>query len=148
MQVDVIRSKDGSTKPWFPMYEKGDWPKGYDVIIHDECSADIKEMSYVHNIVGAHKKGLPAVNLHCAMHSYRTGTDLWFELLGLQSSGHGPQLPIALDFSGATHPITEGMGNWTTINEELYNNVKESLIPPSRWYWGVRSSGTERCRTR
>jgi hypothetical protein len=97
VQVDVIRSKDGSTKPWFPMYEKGDWAKGYDVIIHDECSADIKEMSYVHNIVGTHKKSLPAVNLHCAMHSYRTGTDLWFEFLGLQSSGHGPQLAIAVE---------------------------------------------------
>ena len=124
IQVDVIRSDDKGTKPWFPMYQNKDWAKGYDVVIHDECAADIKEMSYVQNIVNAHKNGLPAVNLHCAMHCYRTGTDLWFEFLGLQSSGHGPQKPIAIDFTDATHPVTKGMPNWTTIGEELYNNIK------------------------
>ena len=124
VQVDVIHSEDVGTKPWFPMYENKDWAKGYDVVIHDECAADIKDMPYVQNIVDAHKNGVSAVNLHCAMHSYRTGTDLWFEYLGLQSSGHGPQKPIALDFTAASHPITQGMANWTTTNEELYNNVK------------------------
>ncbi|MES2440417.1 MAG: ThuA domain-containing protein [Verrucomicrobiota bacterium] len=124
VQVDVIRAEDAGTKPWFPMYENKDWAKGYDVIIHDECSADIKDMAYVGNILNAHKNGLPAVNLHCAMHSYRTGSDIWFEFLGIQSSGHGWQKPIAIDFSAASHPITKGMENWTTINEELYNNVK------------------------
>ena len=123
VQVDVIRSEDAGTRPWFPMYENKDWAKGYDVVIHDECAADIKDMTYVQNIVNAHKT-LPAVNLHCAMHSYRTGTDLWFEYLGIQSSSHGPKKPIAVDFAAAQHPITQGMANWTTINDELYNNVK------------------------
>ncbi len=123
VQVDVLRSEDAGTKPWFPMYENKDWAKGYDVIIHNECAADTKDMAYVQNIVDVHKT-LPAVNLHCAMHSYRTGTDLWFEFLGIQSSSHGPKKPIAIDFAAASHPITQGMVNWTTINEELYNNVK------------------------
>jgi len=124
VQVDVIRSEDKGTKPWFPIYEDKDWAKGYDVIIHDECAADAKEMPYVQNIVDAHKNGVPAVNLHCAMHSYRTGTDAWFEFLGLQSSGHGWQKPIEIDFSGSDHPVTKGLTNWTTIDEELYNNLK------------------------
>ncbi|MES2475626.1 MAG: ThuA domain-containing protein [Verrucomicrobiota bacterium] len=124
IQVDVVRSEDKGTSPWFPMYEKADWAKGYDVVIHDECAADITDENYIGNIVNAHKAGLPAVNLHCAMHGYRTGSDLWFEFLGLQSSSHGPQLPIAIDFKGAEHPITKGMADWTTVNEELYNNVK------------------------
>ena len=124
VQVDVIRSEDGGTSPWFPMYERADWARSYDVIIHDECAADIKDMPYIKNILDAHKNGVPAVNLHCAMHSYRAETDAWFEFLGLQSNGHGAQLPIDLDFSPATHPITEGMENWTTVNEELYNNIK------------------------
>lgn len=69
------------------------------------------------------------------MHSYRTGNPgqpaapgtphaLWFEYLGLQSSGHGPQKPIELSFLDAASPITRNMTNWTTINEELYNNIK------------------------
>jgi putative membrane-bound dehydrogenase-like protein len=124
VQVDVIRNEEKGTRPYFPMYEGKDWAAGYDVIIHDECAADIKDVAYVRNIVGAHKNGLPAVNLHCAMHSYRTGTDLWFEFLGLQSSGHGAQLPIAIDFKNAGHPVTKGVANWTTIGEELYNNVQ------------------------
>ena len=122
--VDQVHSDDTSTKARFEMYEKAGWAKGYDVVIHDECAAEIKDMPYAQNIVDAHKNGVSAVNLHCAMHSYRTGTDLWFEYLGLQSSGHGPQKPIALDFTAASHPITQGMANWTTTNEELYNNVK------------------------
>jgi len=124
VQVDVVVSTDKGTAPYFPMYENKDWAKGYDVVVHDECAADIKDMNYVRNIVDAHKAGLPGVNLHCAMHSYRTGTPIWFEYLGLQSSGHGPQLPIAVDFNDEKHPVTEGMADWKTGPEELYNNVK------------------------
>ncbi|MEO8616713.1 MAG: ThuA domain-containing protein [Luteolibacter sp.] len=124
IQVDVIRSLDDSTKPYFPMYENKNWANGYDVIIHDECAAEIKEMPYVQNIVDAHKNGVPAVNLHCAMHCYRTGTDLWFAFIGLQSSGHAWKKPIDIDFTAAEHPITKGFANWTTVDEELYNNIK------------------------
>ena len=124
IKVDVVISEDKTAKPSFPIYENKDWAKSYDVIIHDECAAEIKDMALVKNILNAHEKGLPAVNLHCAMHSFRTGTDVWFEFLGLQSSGHGPQAPISIDFTTANHPITEGMVNWTTIQEELYNNLK------------------------
>jgi putative membrane-bound dehydrogenase-like protein len=124
VQVDVVYNVSSGTKPEFPMYRNKDWAKGYDVIIHDECAADAKEGTYVQNIVDAHKNGLPGVNLHCAMHSYRTGTDIWFRYLGLQSSGHGWKKPIDIDFSASEHVITKGLGNWTTLNEELYNNVK------------------------
>jgi len=124
VQVDVIRSADNGTKPWFPIYDDPDWAKGYDVIIHDECAADSQDATYVGNILNAHKTGVPAVNLHCAMHSYRTGDGTWFEFLGLQSTSHGWQKPIEIDFSIAKHPITTGLANWTTVDEELYNNVK------------------------
>ena len=77
--------------------------------------------------------GIPAVALHCAMHSYRVGDigkpakegsldALWFEFLGIQSSRHGAQKPIEISFKN--HAVTKGMKDWTTINEELYNNVK------------------------
>lgn len=124
VQVDVMRSEDSSTRPWFPIYEDKDWAKGYDVVIHDECAADVKTMPYVQHIIDAHKNGVAAVNLHCAMHSYRTGDERWFEFLGLQSTGHGWQKPIEIDFSVNEHPVTKGMTNWATNDEELYNNVK------------------------
>jgi type 1 glutamine amidotransferase len=71
------------------------------------------------------------------MHSYRVTKEfktplapgsagaLWFDYLGLQSSGHGPQEPIAITFIATDSPITRGFENWTTIKEELYNNVQD-----------------------
>ncbi len=122
VQVDVVWTDDKGTAPHFPLYEKADWAKGYDVIIHDECAAGVKDLPLVQRILKAHET-VPAVNLHCAMHSYRTGTDDWFKYLGLQSSAHNWQKPIAIHFTDSAHPITKGLADWTTINEELYNNV-------------------------
>jgi type 1 glutamine amidotransferase len=124
VQVDQVHTTNTTTAARFDIYEKADWAKGYDVIIHDECSSDVKEMAYVRNILDAHKK-VPAVNLHCAMHCYRTGTDDWFKFVGIQSTGHGPQEPIEVTFVAPEHAITKGLMNWTTMKEELYNNVKQ-----------------------
>ena len=124
VEVSQVHTDDKSTKARFEIYEKADWVKGFDVVIHDECSADVKDIPYVHNILAAHKAGVGAVNLHCAMHCYRTGTPDWFEFIGIQSASHGPQEPIAITFVDKAHPITHGFADWTTIKEELYNNVK------------------------
>lgn len=123
VRVDVYWTDNSTTAPVLPLYAKLNWAEDYDVIIHDECAADIKDPAIVNRIVQVHQK-IPAVHLHCAMHSFRTGTDAWFQHLGLQSSGHGPQEPIAIRFVDSEHAITETLSDWTTINEELYNNVK------------------------
>ncbi|WP_372716374.1 discoidin domain-containing protein [Novipirellula sp.] len=123
IQVDVYWTDNSTTAPVLPIYENPNWTKRYDVIIHDECAADIKDQAIVDRIVQTHQT-IPAVHLHCAMHSFRTGSDAWFEHLGLQSSGHGPQEPIEIQFVDTKHPITETLSDWTTIKEELYNNVK------------------------
>ena len=133
--VEVAYDPTKSTKPLFELFKSPDWGKNFDVVVHDECAADITDQAYVANIVNAHKNGLPAVNLHCAMHSYRWGNyrepvkagadnASWYEMLGLQSTGHGPQQPIAITFTDKSHPVTTGLADWTTVNEELYNNVQ------------------------
>lgn len=133
--VDIAYNPDKSTKATFEIYQAKDWAKDFDVIIHDECSADVTDPAYVANILNAHKAGVPAVNLHCAMHSYRWGNYRepvqagadnagWYEFIGLQSTGHGPQEPIDVTFTDTAHPITRGLQNWTTIKEELYNNIQ------------------------
>jgi len=143
-EVTVVLSSDTSTKARFEIYESADWAKGYDVIIHDECSANVTEKPYVGRILAAHKNGTPAVNLHCAMHSYRWGdfkspvepnadNAAWYEMIGLQSTGHGPKLPLEIQSLEQDHPIMKGYEDWTTGNEELYNNVRiftstESLV--------------------
>jgi putative membrane-bound dehydrogenase-like protein len=122
VQVDVVWTDDKSVTPPLPLYDNPDWAKGYDIIIHDECAAGVKDMALVKRILDVHKT-VPAVHLHCAMHSFRTGKDVWFKHLGIQSASHGPQEPIAITFVDKEHPITKPLADWTTIKEELYNNV-------------------------
>ena len=133
--VEVAYDATKSTKPLFEIYNKPDWYKQFDVVVHDECAADITDAAYLENILKAHREGVPAVNLHCAMHCYRWGkfqqpvkvgddNSHWYEMLGLQSTGHGAQLPIAIKFTDHDSPITKGLQDWTTVNEELYNNIQ------------------------
>jgi type 1 glutamine amidotransferase len=133
--VDIAINPDKSTKATFSIYESENWAKDFDVILHDECSADVTDRPYVARILKAHRDGKPAVNLHCAMHSYRwdnfrepvaAGADNagWYEMIGVQSTGHGPQSPIDITYTDPAHPITKSLQPWTTINEELYNNVQ------------------------
>lgn len=133
--VDQIHTSDGSTKPPLAILGKPDYAAGHDVVIHDECAADVSDQATVEGVLKPHRDGVPGVNLHCGVHSYRIGNPgdpvtpgtphgLWFEYLGLQSSGHGPQMPISISFTNKSHASTVGMSDWTTINEELYNNIQ------------------------
>ncbi|MFO0821493.1 MAG: ThuA domain-containing protein [Pirellulales bacterium] len=140
VMVEIDYNPDRTTRARFARYEQADWADAYDVIIHDECTSDVKEMPYVQRILDAHRRGKPAVNLHCAMHCYRTGTDDWFKFLGLHSTGHGPQKPIAVKHVDKEHPITKTLQDWTTVNEELYNNVRlfDTARPLAR---GIQDTG-------
>lgn len=120
--IDVFWTDDKSTTPPLPLYDKDNWAEGYDVVIHDECAAGMKDLTTLKRILKAHET-IPAVHLHCAMHSFRTGTPDWFQHLGIQSASHGPQEPIEIQFVDKEHPITATLSDWTTIKEELYNNV-------------------------
>jgi len=128
IEVTVAYDPDKGTKHKNPVYDNADWSKGFDVIIHDECSADVKDIEVINAILAPHKAGLPAVHLHCAMHSYRSEgfpkATPWFEFTGLATTGHGAQLPIEIKYIDKEHPITKGLEDWTTIKEELYNNLK------------------------
>ncbi|HEY7424520.1 MAG TPA: ThuA domain-containing protein, partial [Gemmataceae bacterium] len=119
-----------------PVYEKPDWAKNYDVVVHDECCSQVKDEAIIARILEPHRQGLPGVVLHCGMHSYRSEgwpkMTPWFEFTGLPSTGHGPQLPIAITFTDKESPITKGLENWTTINEELYNNSAGKLLDSAR----------------
>lgn len=140
--VDQMHTADKTTRPALPAHTSPDYAKGYDLVIHDECAADIADPEMVKNVLAPHLAGIPGVNLHCAIHSYRVAKDFrralapgsadtgWFDYLGLQSSGHGPQEPVAITFAASGSPITQGLENWVTIKEELYNNVQDPKVFP------------------
>ena len=62
----------------------------------------------------------------------------------------GPQEPIAISFIDRTSPITKGMADWTTIKEELYNNVRvfDTAQPLARGKQAVKQKdGSEKANT-
>jgi type 1 glutamine amidotransferase len=134
VEVVIAYDPDTTTRHLNPIYRTPGWATGFDVIIHDECSSDVKDLALIERILEPHRHGLPAVILHCGMHCYRSkgfpqAVTPWFELTGLQSTAHGPQLPISISFISPESPITRGMTNWTTVREELYNNSAGHLLP-------------------
>lgn len=155
--VDQVHTPDTSTHPPLAILGNPNYAKEYDLVIHDECGSDISDPAIVEGVLKPHRDGLPGVNLHCGMHSYRIGNPndpvtpgtphgLWFEYLGLQSSGHGPQEPIAITFTDQQNPIVKGLTDWTTIHEELYNNVQVfiSAHPLAHGRQVIKRNGAER----
>jgi len=133
--VTQVHTDDKSTKPPLSIYGNPDYAKGFDLVIHDECAAGISEEAVIEGVLKPHREGIPGVNLHCGMHSYRIGSagepatfdtphGWWFEYLGLQSSGHGPQEPISITHVSKSDSLSKGLPDWTTLKEELYNNIK------------------------
>lgn len=147
LQAEVVQvhSDDKSVKPPLQIFGNPDYAKGFDLVIHDECAAGINDEAVVRGVLKPHDEGIPGVNLHCAMHSYRIGSPgdpvelgtphgLWFEYLGLQSTGHGPQAPINITHIDKNAPLSKDLPDWTTVNEELYNNLRvfDTATPVAR----------------
>lgn len=132
----IAYDPDKGTKHLNPVYEKPDWAKDFDVVVHDECCSEVKDESLIERILEPHRQGLPGVVLHCGMHCYRSKgyprSTPWFDFTGLPSTGHGPQAPIAVSFIDKDNPIAKGLADWTTINEELYNNIAGKVLDTAR----------------
>jgi hypothetical protein len=136
-----MKPTDNQEQPKLPIFTNPNYADGYDVVIHNECGAGVSDPKILDNVLAPHIKGVPGVNLHCAMHSYRSGTwqqpvavgapnARWFEYTGMQSTGHGPQQPIVLKALAPENPIIKGLEMWTTTREELYNNFTQFGITP------------------
>ncbi len=146
VQWKIAYDPDTSTKHVNPVYGSDDWAKGFDVVVHDECSSDIKDLKLIDRILKPHREGLPAVVLHCGMHSYRSkgwpNATPWFEFTGLPTTGHGKQLPIAVSYVDRNSPITANLADWTTIDEELYNNSAGHLLDTAHALRAASRGGT------
>lgn len=135
------KAGEQATRPALPIYANPRYADGYDVVIHNECAADESSQDNLDAVLAPHRAGTPGVNLHCAMHSYRSGdwrqpvkpgaaNARWFEYTGIQSSGHGPQSPVHLAAAACGHPISVGFVPFITPSEELYNNLTAFDVTP------------------
>ncbi len=125
IEVDVVQLGGTTTDTKIAVYDNPDWAKGYDVILHDECFSDVKDPEWARRILKPHQAGVPAVVIHCAMHSYRNGTDEWFKFLGVTSPYHGAHYAHEVLNRDAAHPIMKMFGaGWWNPAGELYHIEK------------------------
>ncbi|WP_157211032.1 ThuA domain-containing protein [Verrucomicrobium spinosum] len=120
------------------IYEKDDWAKGYDLILHNECFGAVDDVAFVERIAKPHFDGVPAVMLHCSTHSYRAAkTDEWRKALGQTSMSHEKNRDLLVKTVNAEHPVMQGFPKeWLNKADELYKNEKlwENFVPLAQAY--------------
>lgn len=133
VQWTIMHQRTKAGDVLLDFYKNPDWAKGYDVVVHNECFAQIGDVDYIAGILQPHIDGVPAVLVHCSMHCYRTGPtkEDWFKFCGVHSPGHGPKHPFEVQITAPEHEIMKGMSNWTTPNGELYfiNKAYPTMTP-------------------
>ena len=132
MTWTVVNEGGKSKDAKIALYDNPNWAKAYDVVVHNECFADLNDIAYVRKITAAHKSGAPAVVIHCAMHTYRVlHDDDWREFLGVTSRRHDHQSKYPVKLVASNHPALRGVpANWVTPMDELY--IIDKLWPQAK----------------
>lgn len=121
----VVQQGGKTTNTAIPLYDDPDWAEGFDIVVHNECFADVKDLEFVDRILQPHRDGTPAILIHCAMHCYRVGDDRWFEFVGMQSPGHGAHYSYTAENLQPDHPIMADFGPmFVAPKGELYHSMK------------------------
>lgn len=122
VDFEVVHVGGRGTDAMIDLYNDPAWAEPYDVVIHNECFANTAEPAYIRRITEAHRGGVPAVVVHCAMHSYRAAEiDDWREFLGVTSRRHDHKSEYPVKVEAPDHPVMEGFPkDWTTPMDELY----------------------------
>lgn len=99
-----------------------DFAAGYDAIVYNICLAANTDTELIANLRRQTEVlGVPALAIHCSMHSFRLTED-WWPVVGLKSLAHEHQHPMA-QVPAKAHPILLGLpGDWTVARDELYIN--------------------------
>lgn len=118
----VVNEGGNGTKAQIALYDDPDWAKPYDVVIHNECFANTTDPDYIRKITEAHKAGVPAVVIHCAMHTYRAAEiDDWRKFLGVTSKKHEHKSEYPVKIVATDHQVMAGFKtDWVTPSDELY----------------------------
>jgi type 1 glutamine amidotransferase len=129
------------------IYEKPDWTKGYDIVVHNECFGDVTNSDIVDHIAKGHFDGVPAVVIHCTIHSYRkASTDEWRKCLGVSSYNHENGRSFKVININPDHPVMKGFPEtWQDPSkDELYRITKvwSNCVPLAK---GVGVTNSEYC---
>ena len=128
----ILYEGGGNSDVRVALYDKPNWAEGFDVVIHNECYANVADEKFIRQITSAHETGVPAILIHCAMHSYRAATvDDWREFAGVTTRRHTRRHNIAVKVMDQESSLTESIPtDWTTPTDELY--VIDKVWPNSK----------------
>ena len=134
--IDYEIGSDASAK--ITRHQNDDWAREYDLVLYNNCQSGVDDVDYIEGLVNAHVEyQVPAVMLHCAMHSYRGDTSMWFEFVGARSHRHEGHQPFTVEAVRADHPIMANFPRtWRTPHGELYEIVElyRGATPVARAY--------------
>lgn len=118
----IVHQGGSTTNARIPLFEDKDWAAGYDVVIHNECFAQISDKEWVERVLKPHREGVNAMVIHCAMHTFRDLKDnAYRDFLGVTSRSHGPHHSFKVENMAPQDPIMKGFGKeWNTPKGELY----------------------------
>ena len=137
---DIVHEGGSGKDHKVSVYQDQGWAKNYDVIFHNECFGGVTDDKFVESIAAAHQAGVPAIFVHCSLHSYRnapTGANAWRELIGVTSQQHEKKRAVKVVTVNDDHPVMKGFPQeWPTPNGELYKieKVWPNCIPLAQAY--------------
>jgi uncharacterized protein len=138
VQWTVVHEGGSSRDHKVSIYSNADWARGYDVIVHNECFGALTDDAFIEGIAAPHYAGVPAVMLHCSVHSYRAAkTDAWRECLGVSSYRHEKRRDLRIENLLPEHPVMKGFPElWLNPDDELYEVAKiwPGVVPLARAY--------------
>jgi type 1 glutamine amidotransferase len=139
LNLDLTVVQEGTTREHrMSIYEKADWARGYDVVIHNECFGLVADKDFVERVAAPHKAGVPAVILHASVHSFRNApTDEWRQVIGQRSMSHESRRDLAVKVLQPDNPVMRGSpAAWTSSADELYKIERTwpGIVPLAKAY--------------
>ncbi len=124
MTIDFEAGTDDN-EGFISRHEDTNWAQEFDLVIYNMCFADNRDVEWSQRIVQGHVDyGVPAMVLHCAMHSYNhhDDDDTWRRFIGMQTPNHQNHKPFTVEVLDSGHPVMSGFPEeWETPRGELYN---------------------------
>jgi uncharacterized protein len=114
--------------------------EGYDLLFYNFCHAAQRDEDLVESLISpVRDQGIPAIAMHCAMHSFQY-TSSWPEFLGLHTLRHEQQRGFLVEKS-MPHAVTEELpSSWAIASDELYITLsKNNEIIPLLTAYGIET---------
>jgi uncharacterized protein len=138
----IDNTADTSTKTLIARHQTTAWADSFDVVVYNMSFSYVVDPQWIERIAHAHRdKGVAAVIIHGATHSYRRSTtDAWRELMGVASMRHDTQREFPrLERLAADNPIVKALPkDWGPGSDELYNIDKSwPTMTPLVQAWSI-----------